>query len=118
LWIDEGSPKLSAQARAILDDPYANLFLSVISVWEILIKNAAGKLPLKASPESLIPLYSRKYHLTSLPLDEKSTLCLNRLPRLHRDPFDRMLICQAIVHGLTILTPDPLIKKYPVISEW
>ena len=53
-----------------------------------------------------------------LPLDEESALHLSRLAPLHRDPFDRMLVCQAIVHGLTILTPDPLIAQYPARTVW
>ena len=56
--------------------------------------------------------------IAALPLDEESALHLSRLPVLHRDPFDRMLVCQAIVHGLTILTPDPLIAQYPARTTW
>ncbi|MEE8587378.1 MAG: type II toxin-antitoxin system VapC family toxin, partial [Acidobacteriota bacterium] len=58
------------------------------------------------------------YGIKPLPLDEESTFQIGRLPELHRDPFDRMLICQAIVHGLGILTPDELIHQYPVRTLW
>ncbi len=56
--------------------------------------------------------------LLPLPLDEESALHLARLPALHRDPFDRTLICQALVHGLAILTPDDVIRRYPVRAIW
>jgi PIN domain nuclease of toxin-antitoxin system len=55
--------------------------------------------------------------IAALP-DEDAAFQLARLPRLHRDPFDRMLICQAISHGLTIVTPDPLIRQYPIRVMW
>ena len=51
-------------------------------------------------------------------MDEASVLQLGRLPALHRDPFDRMLVCQAIEHGMTLVTPDPLIAQYPVRIAW
>lgn len=61
----------------------------------------------------------RKLHqIESLPLDEASSLHLPSLPILHRDPFDRMLICQAIEHNLEILTPDPLIRQYSIKTIW
>ncbi len=56
--------------------------------------------------------------LASLALEEEATLHLTRLPEMHKDPFDRMLICQAIVHGLVILTPDELIMQYPIRCIW
>ena len=56
--------------------------------------------------------------IEALPLDEAATLQLPKLPSIHRDPFDRMLICQAINHGLTLLTPDENIRRYPVLSRW
>ena len=61
---------------------------------------------------------SCKYQIESLPLDEASTLYLPNLPLVHRDPFDRMLVCQAITHNLILLTPDPLIRQYPVKTVW
>ena len=65
-----------------------------------------------------MPEIREVYRIQSLPLDEESTLQIGRLPLLHRDPFDRMLICQAIVHGLPILSPDFLIRQYPIRTIW
>ena len=56
--------------------------------------------------------------IESLPIDEESALHVTRLPAIHRDPFDRMLVSQAIVHGLTILTPDALVTQYPGRTTW
>ena len=73
-------------------------------------------MPVPASAEA--SLQRRQHGITGLPLDEESVLQAHRLPPLHRDPFDRMLICQAIVHGMAILTPDPLISQYAVRVVW
>lgn len=59
-----------------------------------------------------------QHYIQTLPLDEDAVLHLSRLPDYHKDPFDRMLICQAINHGLTILTPDKAISQYPVLTTW
>jgi PIN domain nuclease of toxin-antitoxin system len=78
----------------------------------------AGRLPLPEPPEVLIPAERDMRGLEPLPFDEESALYGTRLPSLHRDPFDRMLIAQAIAHSLTIVTPDPLITQYPVRMLW
>jgi PIN domain nuclease of toxin-antitoxin system len=62
-------------------------------------------------PEQFIPVWRQRHGIESLGLDEEATLYVPRLPKLHADPFDRMLICQAIIHGLPILTPDPQIAQ-------
>jgi PIN domain nuclease of toxin-antitoxin system len=94
------------------------MFLSPVSVWEIAVKNRLGRLPLPASPETFVPRQRVQHGIESLPLDEESCLQLLRLPPIHQDPFDRMLVCQAIVRGLAILTPDPLITQYPIRCVW
>ncbi|HUF82656.1 MAG TPA: type II toxin-antitoxin system VapC family toxin, partial [Burkholderiales bacterium] len=69
-------------------------------------------------PQQFIPEQRRAHGIETLPLDEDAVLQLSRLPAIHKDPFDRMLICQAIAHGMVILTPDPLIGRYPVRTLW
>lgn len=71
-----------------------------------------------APPERFVLNEREALGATALPLDEESALHFVRLPLLHRDPFDRMLVCQALVHGLTILTPDPLVAQYPAHVLW
>jgi PIN domain nuclease of toxin-antitoxin system len=90
------------------------VFLSPVSLWEALVKYRLGKLPLPENPEVYLPRQCRLHQIDSLPLDEASVQHLASLPDLHRDPFDRMLICQALEHGLTLATVDAAIKSYPV----
>jgi PIN domain nuclease of toxin-antitoxin system len=65
-----------------------------------------------------VPAQRKAHGIDTLPLDEETVLQLPRLPAHHKDPFDRILVCQAIIHGMTILTPDPLIIRYPVRTAW
>ena len=118
LWIILEAPDLSDHARELFTDPINEVYLSAVSTWEISIKHGLGKLPLPETPEKFIPAQRERHGIAPLPLHEEATLYLNRLPAYHRDPFDRMLICQAIVHGMTILTTDNLISQYPVRSIW
>ncbi len=118
LWVITDSEDLSPKARRLFADPGNEVFVSSVSTWEIVVKHALGKLPLPVAPHTFIPLQRDRHAIESLPLREEATLHLARLPELHRDPFDRMLICQAIVHGLVILTPDDLILQYPVPAIW
>ncbi len=118
LWIITDDPKLSRQARKLFVDPENEVYLSVVSTWEIAIKYKLGKLSLPKSPQKYIPSKRKQHDIDSLSLDEEATLYLPKLPDFHRDPFDRILICQAIVAGLIILTPDELITQYPLRSVW
>ena len=88
------------------------------SAWEITIKYASSKLPLPGRPEEYIPFLREKSGFDFLPVDEESALHTSRLPNLHADPFDRILVAQAIVHGMVILTPDPAITQYPARILW
>ena len=118
LWMIADARELSPQVRQLVRDPCNDVYLSAASSWEIGVKYGLGKLPLPVPPERFI-LDQRVYHgVEPLSLDEESVLYVHRLPALHRDPFDRALVCQAIVHGMTILTPDPLVTQYPVRCLW
>jgi PIN domain nuclease of toxin-antitoxin system len=118
LWIITDDPNLSTRARDIFVDPANEVYLSVVSTWEISVKYALGRQSLPETPERFIPDQRKRHDIESLKLDEESTFYLTRLPDLHKDPFDRMLICQAIVNRLDILTPDESIYKYPVRTVW
>lgn len=117
LWL-AGGQSLSQAAAAAVREPSNDVFLSAISTWEIVTKHRAGRLPLPESPDKLISAEQRIRGITALPFDVESALQGLRLPPLHRDPFDRMLIAQAIAHGLVIVTPDPAIVQYPVRVIW
>lgn len=118
LWIASRPEALSPRARALFRDPDNDVYLSAASAWEIATKHAIGRLPLPEPPDRLLPRLRERHGLASLPIDEESTTHVVRLPALHRDPFDRILVCQAIVHGMTLLTPDPLITQYPARVAW
>ena len=117
LWL-AGGGSLSERSADAIRDPSNDVFLSPVSTWEIVTKYRTGRLPLPEPPDRLIPAERRLRGVASLALDEESALQLMRLPPLHRDPFDRMLICQAIAGGLALVTPDPLISQYPVRVIW
>jgi PIN domain nuclease of toxin-antitoxin system len=77
-----------------------------------------GRLPLPEPPDRLIPAERAVRGLEALPFDEDSALQGLKLPPLHRDPFDRMLVAQAIAHGAAVVTPDPLVAQYPIRVIW
>ena len=118
LWIVTDAPELSDLSREVFVNPGNEVYLSAVSTWEIAIKHAIGRLPLPEVPEKFIPAQRKEHGVASLALEEEATLHLTRLPEMHKDPFDRMLICKAIVQGLVILTPDELLMQYPIRCLW
>ena len=118
LWVAVDPAALSDQARELIQSAGNDVYLSAASTWEIAVKHAVGRLPLPEPVERLIPAVRAKHGIETLPIDEESTLHLSRLPALHRDPFDRILVCQSIVHGMALVTPDPLISQYPARVIW
>jgi PIN domain nuclease of toxin-antitoxin system len=118
LWMASDSPRLSKTAAAFLLDRNNESYLSAASAWEIGIKYAAGRLPLPQRPDIFVPKVRDASGIEPLDVDEESALHAGRLPALHSDPFDRMLIAQAIVHGMSILTPDLQIEQYAVRVVW
>jgi PIN domain nuclease of toxin-antitoxin system len=118
LWLITDAPDLSTRVRELFVDSANEAYLSVVSAWEIAVKHALGRLPLPETPDRYVPAQRARHGIDPLPLGEEAALHLTRLPRLHRDPFDRMLVCQAIVDGLVVVTPDELIRQYPVRVIW
>ena len=118
LWIASGSRDLSGRAHEVYIDRRNEAFLSIVSVWEIVLKHGAGKLPLPDAPGEFIRVARDREGIGSISLAETAVFALSRLPSTHTDPFDRMLVCQAQIEGMTILTPDRRIRQYPVATEW
>ena len=114
LWFISGDARLSPNAVTQITDPANSVFLSAASVWEAVIKFQLGKLPLPQAPEIYLPQQRRNHRIASLGIDEATIAFLPKLPVLHRDPFDRLLVCQALQHGLTLVTVDAAIQAYPV----
>jgi len=118
LWIAGGGRGLSPRCATFFQSQDNEVYLSAASAWEIAVKHASGRLPLPVPPAQLVAEERARLGVLPLPIDEESALHTSRLPVLHRDPFDRVLVAQAIVHGLTILTPDPLVTQYPARTVW
>ena len=118
LWLTNGSEELSPIAIDSFTNPKNEVYLSSVSAWEINVKYRLGKLSLPLSPDKFIPKERKRHMIARLDLSEQDTFYLLKLPSSHKDPFDRMLVCQAIEHSLTILTPDPLVTQYPIRSLW
>ena len=115
LWFISGDKRLPKTLRDRIRDLHNEVYLSVVSLWEAILKHQLGRLPLPQSPERYLPTQRERHKITSLSLDEASVSQLVHLPPIHRDPFDRMLVCQAMAHGLTLVTVDDVICKYPVL---
>ncbi|MGZ8920741.1 MAG: type II toxin-antitoxin system VapC family toxin [Limisphaerales bacterium] len=114
LWFIGGDTKLPARWRDTICDPQHEIYLSVVSLWEAIVKYQLGKLPLPEPPETYLPVERERHQIGHLALDESSVQRLGSLSRFHRDPFDRMLICQALEQSFTIITVDDAFRGYPV----
>ena len=110
LWCLSRPSALRADTRAKLEDPDNLVLVSTVSAWEMEIKRALGKL--KAPPDLEEQLRQRRF--TELPVHLRHVRALRDLPPLHRDPFDRMLVAQALADGLTMVTHDKRVQRYPV----
>jgi len=108
LWWLDASPALSTQARGMIRDPENTVFVSAVSLWEIWLKQSLGKLRLPADFTERLAAEP----FESLPLTASHTQPVSLLPWRHRDPFDRMLIAQAQVENLVLLTADGLLTAY------
>ena len=112
LWAAGPSPRLSAQARRLVDDPDNELVVSAVSVWEIAIKSGLRRPNFRVDAALFRRnLLSNSYQ--ELAVTGEHAVAVANLPLLHRDPFDRILVAQSIVEGITPLTSDPRVAQYP-----
>lgn len=118
LWLATDDPNLSNAARETCTDPANTVYLSALSAWEIAIKHRLGRLRLPVPPHVYVVSRRKWLGLEALAFDEDCAAHDARLPPYHSDPFDRGLVAQAIVHGLTLVTPDPQIQDYPALTLW
>lgn len=115
LWYIANDKRLTQAWSRAIRDPDNEVYLSVVSLWEAIIKYSTGKLPLPEAPETYIPSLRRHHQIISLAVEEVDVAQVATLPLLHSDPFDRLLIGQAIQHGLTLVTVDAAIRAYPMV---
>jgi PIN domain nuclease of toxin-antitoxin system len=118
IWWLSAPDQLNAAARSLLADGANQLILSVASVWEIAIKVSIGKLQLPGPIDTFIPEQIRLDRIELLAVALPHSLRVASLPHHHRDPFDRMLVAQAMVESLPILTADPLLRPYGTDLIW
>lgn len=114
LWYTSGDKRIPDFILNEIRDPNNPVYLSVVSLWEIIIKHRLGKLPLPESPELYIPTQRRNHKIMNLDIDEASVKRLVELPAIHRDPFDRLLMCQANEYAFSLATVDEVFEQYPV----
>ena len=117
IWWDSDPARLSSVALAALRDPANRVWLSVVSVWEILIKAQLGKLSVRL-PLPDIVAQQQANGLQVLPVTLPHSLALDGLPPIHKDPFDRLLIAQAVVEGAELVSADRVFSQYPVRLLW
>lgn len=118
LWAILDDPLLSDAVRHEITNAAEGVFVSSATFWEIAIKYGLGKIPLPDEPDRYLPAKRIAAGFALLAIDDIEACQVHRLPPIHRDPFDRMLITQANRHGLVIATNDPIIGRYPVRTLW
>jgi PIN domain nuclease of toxin-antitoxin system len=112
LWTIGTDERLSSQARQLIGDPDNELLFSVASVWEVAIKHGRGRQDFQVDPRLLRrDLLNNGYR--ELAVTGEHAVAIRELPPLHRDPFDRILVAQSVVEGITLLTSDPRVAQYP-----
>ena len=118
IWLASAPQLLSSTSARLLDSPENSLWISDCTVWEICLKWQAAKLKLPSPPRHWIQQQQQQWQLESLAIERSHLFRVSELPMHHRDPYDRLLVAQAIETGLTIVTPDTQIHKYPVPFVW
>jgi PIN domain nuclease of toxin-antitoxin system len=116
LWFITNNKRLADQYYDAISNQDNEIYLSVVSVWEATIKYQLGKLPLPESPEIYLPRQREKHLISSLSITETTITQLAKLPPLHNDPFDRLLLCQSLEHDLIIMTEDKAILSYSMVK--
>ncbi|MBI5384371.1 MAG: type II toxin-antitoxin system VapC family toxin [Verrucomicrobia bacterium] len=118
IWFLTDDPKLSARAASVLDDASHPRWTSAASLWEIAIKVGLNKLHLGDSFDRLFPEFLERNNIGVLGVELPHLSRLLALPNIYKDPFDRLVVAQAIVENLTLVTCDREITKYPVATLW
>ena len=118
LWYLVNDDRLPQPVKDLLEDPATPVTVSVATLWELMVKALAGRLHLPDAPERFLtdPIVDAGFR--QLALEPRHVLALPELPQIHGDPFDRMLVAQAVVEGMSVVSGDPAIARYPVNVVW
>ncbi|MGZ8164740.1 MAG: type II toxin-antitoxin system VapC family toxin [Methylobacter sp.] len=114
LWLNVEPEMLSMSARAACEDPGNSLYLSLASIWEIQIKQQLGKLQLESPWQQMINTQQQENNLALLSIELPHIEALENLPAAHRDPFDRLIIAQALQEEMTVISVDSIFNNYPI----
>ena len=117
LWLFGGNEKLSQNARGIIFDTDNEIYVSIISAWEVAIKVSIDKLDFEGGSEAFLNAIEAN-NIDLVGVDREQIKTVEKLPFIHRDPFDRLIVASALVEGLTIITDDDNIKKYAAPFTW
>jgi PIN domain nuclease of toxin-antitoxin system len=117
LWSALEPGKLGSKTHALISDPANERYLSIASAWEIVIKAGNGKLDLPSAPAEYVRTRLRRTHAQALPITLDHALAIKALPTIHRDPFDRIIIAQAFIEGMTVLTADRRFDAYGIVVQ-
>lgn len=118
IWLDTAPEKLSPTALAACEAPDNELYLSVVSAWEIQVKAQLGRLTLDVPLKDMVKVQQTDNGLKILPVELRHVYALETLPQVHNDPFDRLLIAQARAEQAHLVTADSQLKLYPVDILW
>ena len=118
IWLCAEPDQLSPLAHEMIDNPRHELLLSEVSVLEISLKWSAGKLGLPSPPRNWVPEQIKQWEIQTLPIETEEMFRSSELPKLHKDPFDRLIVAIAIRHECVLLSPDAAIRQYPVDCRW
>jgi PIN domain nuclease of toxin-antitoxin system len=118
LWFYLGDPQLSAAARLLIEDAANSKLVSPASYWELAIKIGLGKYTLTESYDEFIQHAIFDNGFLILPVEPRHTAALITLPKHHKDPFDRLLVAQAMVEGMPLVSADPALDPYPITRLW
>ncbi|MGA8492060.1 MAG: type II toxin-antitoxin system VapC family toxin [Terriglobales bacterium] len=118
LWSVGEPSRISRKARDVMVDVSHDVFLSAVTSWEVAIKAASGKLQIPEPPDLYVPRRMASQGLRPLAVSHQHALAVHALPSHHRDPFDRLLIAQAKVENMTLISADRMFDRYPVQLLW
>jgi PIN domain nuclease of toxin-antitoxin system len=118
LWWIADDERLSSRAAALIADGSNEVLVSAASAWEIVVKSALGRVEVPTPVDRFLTAQLKANAFVPLPIQMRHALGLAALPDVHRDPFDRILVAQAVAEDLTLVSRDAMLQRYPVAVEW
>ena len=118
LWFISGDSQLSGYARQLIEDAGNQRYLSIVSVWEITIKSSLGRLEVPTPPSRLMSEYIWANAIELLTITSEHLDVVHKLPYHHKDPFDRLLVCQSLTEGIPLVSADPALDCYGINRLW